>query len=400
MVAPILVGVSPAWAATPTIAKLTFTATGGSLYYPEGIATNNDGTLYVSNTNDNVVASVVGSTDTTIAGSYEASGESGDGGLAVNATLSYPGGLAVDSAGDIFIADTEDNVVREILTNGNIVRVAGDGTAGYSGDGGPATSAELDSPQSVAVDASGDLFIADTYNNVIREVKNGTITTFAGNGIAGYAGDNGPATSAELTMPSGVAVDALGNVYIADSGNNVVRRVSTTGTITTVAGDYALDQSNGGLGGFSGNGGPATSAQLFSPEGVALDQQGDLFIADTFNNAIREVTPNGTISSLVNTTAAKGNTDASTAAASTLSGPYAVAVDNSTGDVYIADTGNNTLKVVTGLGVPGPAAGGPVAPAPSQQLPETPVAIGLPLVGLGALGVFAIRRRRRAHAAA
>lgn len=389
-------GASASAVTNPTIASLTFTAPGGSLYYPEGIATNNNGTAFVSNTNDNVVASVVGSVDTTIAGSYEASGETGDGGPATAATLSSPGGLAVDSQGDIFIADTEDNVVREITTNGNIVLVAGNGNEGYSGDGSPAVQATLDSPQSVAVDASGDVFIADTYNNVIREVTpNGTISTFAGNTTPGYSGDDGPATSAQLTSPSGVAVDSLGNVYIADSGNNVIRRVDTTGLITTVAGNYAADQANGGAGGFSGNGGPATSAQLNSPQGVALDQAGDLFIADTFNNAIREVTPNGVISSLVNTTGAKGNTNASTAAASTLSGPYAVGVDNSTGNVYVADTSNNKIKVVSGLGVPGPAAGGPVAPGPPPEVPESPLALALPLSALVvAGGVFAVRRRR------
>lgn len=402
ILSPAAIGLPAAWAGgAPTIATLTFTATGGSLDYPEGIATNNNGTAYVSNTNDNVVASIVGPVDTTIAGSYEASGESGDGGPATSATLTSPGGLAVDSAGDIFIADTEDNVVREITTNGNIKLVAGDGTEGYSGDNGQATSAELDSPQAVAVNAAGDVFIADTYNNVIREVApNGTISTFAGNGTSGYSGDGGQATAAELNMPSGVAVDALGNVYIADSANNVIRRVSITGVITTVAGDYAADQSSGGGGAFSGDGGPATSAQLNSPEGLALDQAGDLFIADTFNNAIREVTPNGTISTLVDTTAAKGNTDASTAAASTLSGPYAVAVDNSTGDVYIADTNNSKIKVVSGLAAPTTTGGGPVAPAPSPVLPEAPLVIGLPLAGLSIVGLFGIRLRRRSRATA
>lgn len=147
-------------ATNPMIASLTFTAPGGSLYYPEGIATNNNGTAYVSNTNDNVVASVAGAVDTTIAGSYEASGESGDGGPATAATLSGPGGLAVDARGDIFIADTEDNVIREITTNGNIALIAGNGNEGYTGDSGLAVQAALDSPQSVAVDSSGDVFIA------------------------------------------------------------------------------------------------------------------------------------------------------------------------------------------------------------------------------------------------
>ena len=158
----------------------------------------------------------------------------------------------------------------------------------------------------MAVNAKGDVFIADTFNNVVREVTpGGSISTVAGNGTAGYRGDNGPAWRAELSSPTGLAVDALGNLYVADSGNNVIRRVSTNGIITTVAGDVAADQPSGGLGGFSGDGGPATQARLNSPQGVALDQAGDLFIADTFNNAVREVTPNGTISTIVDTTAAK-----------------------------------------------------------------------------------------------
>jgi streptogramin lyase len=165
-----------------------------------------------------------------------------------------------------------------------------------------------------------------------------------------------------------VAVDSAGNVYIADAGNNVIRRVDAqTGTITTVAGDFAADQANGGLGGFSGDGGPATSAQLYDPEGVALDSAGDLFIADTFNNAIREVTPDGTIFTVVNSATASGATPPAggetngPATASKLNGPSAVAVDNSTGTLYIADTHNNKAAAVTGLAQSG-SAPGPMAP--------------------------------------
>jgi NHL repeat len=430
----------PAYASNPpTISNLSFsftaaqvaampgevstgnTATTLGLYYPEGIAAY-DGSVFISNTNDNMLGELSGSplVPSIFAGSYQGYGEDGDGGLAIDATLYSPGGIATDQYGDVFIADTEDNVVREVYgpngpggTNaalaGEIVKIAGTGTAGYTGDGGLAVDAELNSPQAVAVGSSGDVFIADTYNNVVREVlPNGTISTFAGNGTPGYSGDGGQATSAELNDPSGVAVDALGNVYIADSSNNVVRRVQgpeTLGTgqpageITTVAGDYAADQADNGQGGFSGNGGPATAAQLYAPEGVALDDAGDLFIADTFNNSIREVTPNGQITSLVNTTAASGSPAAGTASTAKLEGPYAVAVDDTTGDVYIADTHANGVSVVAGL----PASAGEAVAGPGSSvnapLPESPLTIGLPVGALAALAlafsaVFVIRRRR------
>jgi hypothetical protein len=358
-------------AATPlTIAAVTFTApTGASLDNPQGVVAS-DGTIDVSNTADNVVASIAGTATTTIAGSYEATGESGDGGPATSATLAQPTALARDKAGDVFIADTEDNVVREITPDGTIHLIAGNGTEGDRGQyGGPATRAELDSPQGVAVNAAGDVFIADTYNHIVREVTpRGLILTVAGNGKAGDKGDNGPAWRAELSSPTGLAVDALGNLYIADSGNNVIRRVSTNDVITTVAGDVAADQASDGLGGFSGDGGPATQARLDSPQGIALDQAGDLFIADTFNNAVREVTPDGTISTIVDTTAAKGSSgNGGPAAAAKLNTPFAVAVDASTADLYIADTSNNKVRVVSGFAVPTTTAGGPVAPPHSHH---------------------------------
>ena len=189
----------------------------------------------------------------------------------------------------------------------------------------------------MAVNAAGDVFIADTYNNrVVKVTPQGQVVAVAGDGTAGYSGDGRLAAFAELNEPTGVAVDAQGNLYIADSANNVIRRVDArTGIITTVAGDFAADKANDGLGGFSGDGGPATSAQLNDPQGVAVDGAGDLFIADTFNNAIREVTPAGTISTVVNAAgasgvapAAGGETNGAAPTASKLNTPYGVAVDH------------------------------------------------------------------------
>ena len=226
----------------------------------------------------------------TVAGNGTA-GYSGDNGPATAAELDSPRGVAVDSAGDLFIADNGNNVVREVVkATGDIITVAGNGTAGYSGDNGPATAAELNGPNGVAVDSAGDLFIADTDNNAVREVvkATGDIITVAGNGTAGYSGDDGPATAAELDNPIGVAVDSAGDLFIADSGNNVVREVvKATGDIITVAGN--------GTAGYSGDNGPATAAELDGPGRVAVDSAGDLFIADTGNNVVREVTPAVTV---------------------------------------------------------------------------------------------------------
>jgi hypothetical protein len=355
----------------PVLQTLTYTATGpgGGLYHPVGVSAF-DGTVYASNTGANVVAALAGGATTTAAGSLTAFGEHGDGGQAASASLYHPGGTAEDANGDIFIADSGDNVVREVTPAGVIRKIAGSGIAGLgiAGPAGfPAALSSLDHPQNVAVNAQGDVFVADTYNNRVVEVTpQGRVVAVAGDGAAGYSGDGHLAAFAELNEPTGVAVDAIGNLYIADSANNVIRRVDAkTAIITTVAGDYAADKAGDGLGGFSGDGGPATSAQLNDPQGVALDGAGDLFIADTFNNAIREVTPAGTISTVVNSSAKPGGeSNGAAPTASHLSTPYGVAVDQSTGDLYIADTNNSKIAEVAGLAQPGDTAG-PTAPAHS-----------------------------------
>ena len=193
---------------------------------------------------------------------------------ATNAQLDAPTGVAVDAAGNLYIADQDNNRIRKVSPDGTITTVAGNGSAGFSGDGGPATDASLNRPLALAVDATGGLLIADSGNQRIRRVDtSGTITTIAGSGpaaIPGLSGDGGPATAAQLSFPSDMLVAPDGALYIVDRGNSRIRKVDASGTITTVAGTTA---------GFSGDGGPATDAQLFSPSSIARDRRGNLYLS-------------------------------------------------------------------------------------------------------------------------
>ena len=253
---------------------------------PAGVAVDAAGNLFIADFGNHRVRRVDADTGviTTVAGTGTA-GFGGDDGPATSAALSQPSSVSVDAAGNLYIADTLNNRVRRVdAATGTIRTVAGTGTAGFGGDGGPAAEAPLFAPGGVAVDAAGNLYIADTHNQRIRRVEadTGVITTVAGTGTFGYAGDDGPATSAQLNLPAGLAVDAAGNVYIADTHNQRVRRVDVdTGLITTVAGT--------GTQGYGGDGGPAAGAALNSPAGVAMDAAGNLFIADTFNDRVRRV---------------------------------------------------------------------------------------------------------------
>jgi len=273
----------------------------------------------------------------TVAGTNGA-GFSGDGGAATNAKLNAPYGVAVDALGNIYIADASNCRIREVPPNGIITTVAGTNTSGFSGDGGSATNAMLKNPWSVAVDASGDLFIADTLNNRIREVApNGIISTVAGTNGAGFSGDGGSATNAQLKSPYDAAVGASGNLFIADTSNNRIREVAPNGVITTMTGTNAS--------GFAGDGGSATIAKLSSPHGLAVDASGNLFIADTSNNRIRKVDNTG----LITTVAGNGNGayagDGGPAASASLSGPAGVALD-AAGNLLIADSNNNRVRKV------------------------------------------------------
>ena len=256
-------------------------------------------------------------------------------------------GVALDATGKLYIADTVDNAI-EVVNGGYVSIFAGTGTAGYYGDGGLAGSAMLNNPVGLTMDAVGNLYIADTGNNVVRKVSAATqiITTIAGNhSNPGYTGDSGPANSAGLQGPRGVAVDYAGNLYIADRNNAAVRRVdAATQIITTVAGT--------GTQGYSGDNGPATSAKLNAPTGVAVDAAGNLYIADPAVNAVRKVdAATQIITTLAGTGTPNYSGDNGPANSATLNGPYAVALD-SVGNLYISDSNNNVVRVVSATAAP------------------------------------------------
>ena len=265
-------------------------APAANLDTPTGVAFDAAGNAYIAEHDGGRIRKVDPSGIITTFAGGGTNGYSGDGGPAIGASINEPGYVAVDAAGNVYFADTGNNVVREVKTSGIISTVAGDGTAGYSGDGAAATSAKLNSPQGLVTLPGGGFLVTDTGNNVVRKVDAaGTITTIAGNGTAAYAGDGGAATAAELNAPVGLALDPAGELFIADQNNNAVRKVGTTGTITTVAGT--------GTAGFSGDGGQATSAQLTGPAGLAIDG-GRIFVSDRGNFRIREIDPSGIITTI------------------------------------------------------------------------------------------------------
>jgi len=394
--------------------------TGAQLLSPSGIAVDGAGQVYVAD-RDAAVVRKIGSDGTiaTVAGTGTA-GYNGDGGPATQAQLNGPMGLAVDASGNIFIADTGNQRVRKIAANGSISTVAGNGSAGYGGDSGPATSAELNQPEGVAVDAGGNLYIADTVNDRVREVTgNGNIVTVAGTGLSAVygsiydetgvstsTGDNGPATSAAVVLPTDVAVDGAGNLYIADYGNGRIRLVAkniiktvagSTGGIGLTSGQAAISmQLNGptglavdangnlyfaegsigtgsglgtgdyriwkvttggivnvaagnGLQSYAGDGGAAALAELNGPAGIAIDQAGTLYIADSVNHRIRRVTASGAIDTIAGNGTPGFSGDGGPATQAQLNGPLGVALDSS-GNIYIADTNNNRIRKVSSAG--------------------------------------------------
>jgi len=321
-------------------------ATAAALHYPTGVAVDSSGGLFIADSNDHRVRKVAPPTVTTLTLSTLAgtgtAGYNGDG-PATSANLYYPEGIAVDLAGNVYIADTYDNRIRKIAPGtGVISTVAGTGVAGFSGEGGPANAARINFPVGLATDAAGNVYFADYYNQRVRKVTvaTGIITTVAGSGVAGFLGDGGIATAAQLYYPTAVAVDGAGNVYIADSNNNRIRRVAAaTSVITTIAGT--------GTAGVGGDGGPASAAQLNSPIGVAVDAGGNIYIADTQNHRIRKITAaTGVISTFAGSGVAGYDGENRTATLARLYIPTSVAVDPA-GNVFIADRYNHRIRKVS-----------------------------------------------------
>ena len=313
-------------------------ATSASLYYPFGVAVDAAGNLYIADESNHLIRKVTpAGIISTVAGNGFG-GFSGDGGAATSARLGLPTGVTVDAAGNLYIADESNQRIRKVTPAGVISTVAGNGVAGFGGDGGLATSASLYGPFSVSVDAAGNLYIADYFNQRIRKVTPaGVISTVAGNGIAGFSGDGGLATSAVLQNPYGVSVDAAGNLYIADYDNQRIRKVTPAGVISTVAGN--------GIAGFGGDGGLATSASLYYPSGVSVDAAGNLYIADRHDQRIRKVTPAGVISTVAGSGVAGFGGDGGLATSASLYYPSGVSVD-AAGNLYIGDQSNQRIRRV------------------------------------------------------
>jgi len=309
-------------------------ATSASLNGPTGVAVDSRGNLYIADTLNHRIRKVDASGKISTVAGTGTGGYSGDEVTATSAYLNRPKGVAIDSSGNLYIADTWSQRIRKVDVSGKISTVAGNGNFGFGGDGGPATSAELRDPDSVAVDSKGNLYIADTGNYRIRKVDaSGKISTVAGTGIIGNTGDGGDATLAQVSLPTGISVDGSGNLYFVSEFS--IRKVDTSGKISTVAGMYDY--------GFSGDGGPAIEAELYQPLVVAVDSSGNLYISDFLNFRIRKVDISGKISTIAGTGRQDFSGDGGPATSADLYGPIGVAVD-SNGNVYIADSYSNRIR--------------------------------------------------------
>jgi hypothetical protein len=255
----------------------------------------------------------------------------GDGGPATSAQLFYPWQIAADAAGNVYIGEWDTPRVRKISTSGLITTVVGNGKSGYSGDGGPAMSGRLAWPTGLRLDAAGNLYIADAGNMRVRRVSgDGIITTVAGSGPGGpgYGGDGGPATDAQLSWPKDITFDAQGNLYVADTGNSAIREVSPSGVITTIAGT--------GSTGYSGDGGSATNALLNQPSGLAIDSAGNLYVADTNNFRVRKISTSGVITTVAGNGTKGSSGDGGLGTSAQLTSPTGLAFDRA-GNLFIGD---------------------------------------------------------------
>ncbi len=321
-------------------------ATAAELYSPTSVKADKSGNIYIADGIYNCIRKVNASgIIINIAGNeYGApttGGFSGDGGQATDAELWAPKDIAFDTAGNLYIADQLNHRIRKVDTAGVITTIAGNGKFGFYGDGGPATASELDAPQGVSLDALGNIYIADWGNNRIRIINtSGIINTFAGNGNQNFWGDGGQATDAELYLPTRAVADIYGNVYIADNMNNRVRVVDIAGIIKTFAGN--------GYGGYSGDGAQATDAELNSPTAITIDGMGNVYVSDFTNQSVRAVSNSGFINTIAGIDAAGYYGDGGQASDAELKYPEGISMDG-LGNLYIADWGNNRIRKVSAL---------------------------------------------------
>jgi sugar lactone lactonase YvrE len=341
------------------IAETNHTCASGSaltslLSLPSAVATYGSD-IYAASSGDSCVVEILPNGSIQPVAGTGTAGFNGNNISAVDAQLNDPQGLAVDSSGDLFIADSGNNQIREVTTSGEIELVAGSPTTsyGYSGDGGPAQGAELYYPLGVAVDSSGDVIIGDTQNERIREVTDGIIRTIAGTGVIGFNGDDQPAVQATLDTPAGVAIGPDGTIYFGDVGNNQVRTINSDGIIETVAGDQQPGM-------YRSEYTEATETPLYNPYDIALDSSGDLYIADSTNCMIREVTPSGTIQPVIGLPPSESgpppntngqpkcgfNGNGLSGADSRVNRPYGIAISSS-GTLIVADTYNQVVRALT-----------------------------------------------------
>ena len=314
-------------------------ATAAQLAAPYGVAVDANGNVYIADFVNHQIRKVnISGVITTFAGT-PALGFSGDGGAATSAQLNYPIGVAADGAGNIYIADNANHRIRKVNNAGIISTFAGTGVSGFSGDGSAANLAQIDGPMGVATDPAGNVYIVDAGNDRIRKVNiSGVISTIAGTGVGGFSGDGAAANLAQINNPSGVVVDAIGNIYISDMTNHRIRKINTSGIISTYAGTGTL--------GFSGDGGAATSAQINYPRAISVDISGNVHVADASNHRIRKINNAGVISTIVGTGTLGYSGDGGLASSAQINYPRGIAFDG-TGNEYIADADNNRIRKIS-----------------------------------------------------
>ena len=312
-------------------------------YFPWGVEVDDSGNFYISDPYNHCVVKLdVGGNIVTVAGSGT-EGYSGDGGPAVDAQLFQPSGMAADGNGNLYVADSMNHCIRKIDSQGRISTIAGTGTEGYSGDGGPASEARLRFPADLAIGNNGLIYVADTYNHAVRVIEgDGTIRTLAGDGMEGYAGDGGAALEAKLSHPAGIVIGPSGQLFVSDSGNHCIRKIDFQGVIRTIAGN--------GRAGYSGDNGLAAAALLNQPLGIAFDSEGNLYVSDSVNLRIRRISAEGIITTMAGNGTEGLSGDGGPALQAQFGGPAGIVMDGH-GNLYVADTYNQCLRKIDSDGI-------------------------------------------------